>query len=91
MHITSLIGSEQSRFSIDPSHAPSLCINGRDIIGELFNEDHTLSYDAVVNFLEELENGDLEKVCTEEDLYKIDNFLTFLVEKGILPSLPEEE
>ena len=91
MHTTSIIASEiaNSQFIQDPSQ--SLFINGRDIIGELFNEDNTLSYDAVLMFLEELENGDLEKVCTEEDLYKIDNFLAFLVKKGILPNMPEED
>jgi len=62
-----------------------------DVLRKLFNEDGTLSYDAVLLFLGELENEELVNVYSEEDWDKINNFLIFLSKQGIMPDATEEE
>jgi hypothetical protein len=50
-----------------------------------------LSYDNVLNLIDDLEDGELEKRCNEADLERINYFLANLAAQGILPNEPEEE
>ena len=64
------------------------------IVLQKLNEQHTesiLSYDEIMQLLDELESGELEKRCSFEDLEKIDHFLAFLAKEGILPNESEED
>ncbi|MFA6119335.1 MAG: tetratricopeptide repeat protein [Parachlamydiales bacterium] len=61
-----------------------------DIFSKLFNEDGTLSYNAVIKFLEDLENEKLQ-ICSQDDWNKIDEFLAYLARQGIMPDTPDEE
>ncbi|MBI5346266.1 MAG: hypothetical protein HZB76_03905 [Chlamydiae bacterium] len=56
----------------------------------LFNEDGTLSYNAVLSFLEDLENGVLNDV-SKDDCDKISKFIAFLAKQGIMPDTTDEE
>src|ERR1043165_8874800 len=46
--------------------------------------DYTLSYDDVLNLLDEIESGALEKKCTPEELEKVKHFVAFLAKEGTL-------
>jgi tetratricopeptide (TPR) repeat protein len=61
-----------------------------NIFSKLFNEDGLLSYDAVISFLDDLENERIE-VSSQEDLDKIIRFVTYLAKQGIMPDTPDEE
>lgn len=49
------------------------------------------SYDNVLNLIDDLEDGELEKRCDETDLERINCFLANLAAQGVLPNEPEEE
>jgi hypothetical protein len=61
-----------------------------DMFRNLFNKDGTFSYDAVLLFLDKLENEQLD-VKSEEDWNKINQFLAFLARQGIMPDTSYEE
>lgn len=46
---------------------------------------HFLSYDEIINLLDDLESGELEKRSTPEDLEKVNHFLALLATEGALP------
>ncbi|GAB4194576.1 MAG: hypothetical protein Tsb0015_17530 [Simkaniaceae bacterium] len=50
-----------------------------------------MTFEEVLDFLEKLESGELEKTCSPEDLEKIKEFLIFLARQGMLPNDPEAE
>ncbi len=52
--------------------------------------DYPFSYDGIMQFLHDLQSGELEKWCTPEDLEKITQFLAFLARAGVLPEDTEE-
>lgn len=66
-------------------------VNKEDVLKKLFNADGTLSYDAVITFLEDLENGTFDNDYSQEDWYTITHFLAFLSEQGIMPNATEDE
>jgi len=45
-----------------------------------------LTYNNILYFLEELENGALEKRCNENDLFEINLFMVRLAQQGLLPN-----
>ena len=47
---------------------------------------HLLTYDEILNFLDELESGELEKKCSPAQLEQINQFLVFLAKEGVLPN-----
>jgi hypothetical protein len=49
------------------------------------------SYDDVLNLIDDLEAGELEKKCSQADLEKINHFLANLATQGVLPNEAEEE
>ena len=49
------------------------------------------SYDNILNLIDDLEDGKLEKRYGEADLEKINYFLANLAAQGVLPNEPEEE
>ncbi|MGE5196788.1 MAG: hypothetical protein ACM3JI_05605, partial [Anaerolineae bacterium] len=49
------------------------------------------SYDDVLDLIEELEEGDLEKRCSAEEIERINNFIVELARHGILPNDVYEE
>lgn len=49
------------------------------------------SYDNVLNLIDDLEDGELEKRCDEADLERINYFLANLATQGVLPNEPGEE
>lgn len=48
-------------------------------------DEKLLSYDQILHLLDELESGELEEKCTEEELEKINQFIARLAEEGFLP------
>ncbi|KPK33716.1 MAG: hypothetical protein AMS24_00075 [Chlamydiae bacterium SM23_39] len=73
------------------TQSQSYFANKGNIMKQLYNEDGLLVYDLVIKLLEELENGLLEDVCTEQDLYEISYFLALLARSGTLSNATEEE
>jgi hypothetical protein len=49
------------------------------------------SYDDVLHLIDDLEDGELEKKCSQADLERINHFLAKLATQGILPNEAEEE
>ncbi len=49
------------------------------------------SYYDVLNLIDDLESGELEKKCSQADLEKINYFLANLATQGVLPNEAEEE
>ncbi len=47
--------------------------------------NRSFSYDDVIELLDQIESGELEKTASAEDLEKINQFLTFLAQEGVLP------
>jgi len=89
INTTSLIASEIPHQTIIKSE--SYFANKGDIINQLYNEDGLLMYDAIIQLIDEIEDGTIDDICTNEDWYKINHFLTFLAKQGILPNATEEE
>ncbi len=58
---------------------------------DYFPNDHLWSYDSILNLLDDLESGELEKRCSPEDLERVNYFLANLAKQGILPNETEEE
>lgn len=80
--------------TVDVNNFPankSYFANKGNIIKQLYNEEGLLVFDLVMRLLEELENGLLKNVCTEQDWYEISYFLVFLARSGTLPNATEEE
>lgn len=48
------------------------------------------SYDEIMNLLDDLESGELEKRCNTEDLDNLNHYLVFLAQEGVLPDDSEE-
>jgi len=44
-----------------------------------------LTYDNIINLLDELESGELEKKCSVADLEQVNQFLALLAKEGVLP------
>ena len=91
INISSLVASEIRHSPTVQSQYQSSFANKGDIIKQLYNDDGLLLYDSVIRLLDELENGDLDDVYTEEDWYKINRFLAFLARQGVTPNTTEEE
>lgn len=51
-------------------------------VKEVYHLPLQLSYDNILNLLDQLENGGLEKRCCVEELEKIDQFLVLLAKQG---------
>jgi hypothetical protein len=71
-------------FSVVPFDA-----NASKYIQNLFNEDHVLSYDAILGLLDQIENEELN--CSPEDWNQICHFLAYLARQGMLPSDSDAE
>ena len=56
-----------------------------------FQNDQPPSYDDVLQLIDDLETGELEKRCCQGDLEKINHFFANLARQGILPNEVEEE
>lgn len=61
-----------------------------DLFSKLFNPDGTLSYDAVISFLDDLENERIKK-ASPQDIEKIGIFIAYLGEQGIITATSDEE
>jgi len=46
---------------------------------------YTPSYDELVQFLEEITSGEMEKKCSPKELAEINQFVAFLAKEGVLP------
>ena len=57
----------------------------------LGQNDHLLSYDDILNFIDDLENGELESTHSPEDLERINHFLAMLAKEGVLSNEADEE
>ncbi|MES2344906.1 MAG: hypothetical protein V4494_03085 [Chlamydiota bacterium] len=71
-------------------NTPIITIEAHDTAQEFSQKDDLLSYDDVLNLIDALENGELEKTCTDADLEKINHFLANLAQQGLLPDEIEE-
>lgn len=54
-------------------------------------KDSILSYDEILYLLHDLENGELEKRCNQQDLDRINQFLVVLAKEGLLPKEKDEK
>ncbi len=54
------------------------------ILQKLKRDEPIHSYDEVVNLLKEIENGALEKHCSEDDLFRVNQFLVKLAQEGVI-------
>lgn len=86
--IGSLILSSIPTCLIYPQNVPELSYPvecGQNLfLQRLLTEDHTLSYDAILELLEQIENDEL--VCTPEEENQISQFLAYLARQGMMPS-----
>ena len=76
-------------FALPQTAAPTIpqeYVSQSPFIRHLFTEDHVLSYDAIVELLEQIENDELDAVCTPEDWNQIGQFLAYLSRQGMLPN-----
>ncbi|HSW86792.1 MAG TPA: hypothetical protein VLG49_04755 [Rhabdochlamydiaceae bacterium] len=53
-------------------------------------KDSIITYDEILHLLHDLENGELEKRCSQADLERINQFLAILANEGILPNQDEQ-
>ncbi len=72
---------------------PSIALYPHSVSEEyaLLQIDSSLSYDDILELINHLETGELEKRCSEADLTKLNHFLAHLAVQGILPGEIEEE
>jgi hypothetical protein len=92
--LTNILSSTSFSLTYLPSsqnYPDSYFTNNKSIIHQLYNEDGLLVYDAVIHLLEEIEDGTLEEVCSEQDFIDISYFLAFLVKQSIMPNTSLEE
>ncbi|NGX56368.1 MAG: hypothetical protein K1060chlam5_00606 [Candidatus Anoxychlamydiales bacterium] len=89
LNISSLIASEINPL-LNIRQAESKFSNQKDIIQQLMNEDGMLVYDRVMSLFEEIENGNLDDVLSEQNWHKINLFLAYIVRQGMLPNIDEE-
>ena len=76
-------------FALPPASAPTISqeyVGPSPFIQRLFTEEHVLSYDAIVELLEQIENDELNALCTPEDWNQIGEFLAYLSRQGMLPN-----
>ena len=52
--------------------------------GQLLTSHHFLSYDEILNLIDSLENGELEKRYSQADLDKLNHFIAHLARQGII-------
>lgn len=50
-----------------------------------------LSYDQIINFIDQIESGQLDEICRTDELEKITDFLVTLARQGSLPNCTNEE
>jgi len=70
--------------SISASTISQEYVGTSPLIQRLFPENHVLSYDAIVELLEQIENDELDAICTPEDWNQIGQFLAYLSRQGML-------
>ncbi len=46
---------------------------------------NTITYDQIISFLHEIESGELDNICSEEQVDQISQFLAFLAQEGVMP------
>ncbi|HEY5235396.1 MAG TPA: hypothetical protein VIJ14_04385, partial [Rhabdochlamydiaceae bacterium] len=54
-----------------------------NIVSKLTLNGHDYSYDDVLTLLDQIESGALEKICSDEDLDRINEFLASLAQEGM--------
>ncbi len=62
-----------------------------DLVQKLKQDPLSYSYDDILNLLDQIESGELEKSCNEEDLERINQFLAHLAAEGMISGDPNEE
>lgn len=58
---------------------------------EINKNSLSLTYDKILNLIDEIESGKIERKCSIIDIQKINYFITFLANKGVLENNFEEE
>lgn len=66
-----------------------LATSSKDIVPH--SDSQALTYDQIMNLLDDIERGEIEKKCSAIQLEQINQFLAFLATEGILPEDQEEE
>ena len=89
INVSSLIASELHNFPTVQSQ--SSFENKGDRIEQLYNEDGLLVYDSVLKLIEDIENGNLDDICTDEEWQKINYFIASLAKHGMMPNTTDEE
>jgi len=71
----------QADFHVQTVHSRKLQKNFRKT-----ERYHLVSYDDILNLFEEIESGKAEKKYREKDMERINDYLAYLAEKGLLPN-----
>ena len=56
-----------------------------------YSDSQAFTYDQIMNLLDEIEYGEIEKKCSPIQLEQINQFIAFLATEGIFPEDQEEE
>ncbi|OGN62286.1 MAG: hypothetical protein A3F40_02055 [Chlamydiae bacterium RIFCSPHIGHO2_12_FULL_27_8] len=62
-----------------------------DLFNKLFDENRVLSFDAVIDLLEEIEDNEIENKYSQEDIINIIHFIAYLAKHGQNPNATEKE
>ncbi|MGE5196202.1 MAG: hypothetical protein ACM3JI_02605, partial [Anaerolineae bacterium] len=90
--IPSLIIYPQAEVSAITDQAKANALEKKFAEAQLRAEDQLpFSYDDVLDLIEELEEGDLEKRCSLQELERINDFIAVLARHGIFPNDAYEE
>ena len=84
------IAYPKAEIPVIPIHSQTVS-SETDVIQRHGYNNPFFSYDDILDLLEELEEGDLEKRCSPEELERINYFIALLAKQGILPNEVDEE
>ncbi len=69
------------------SHTPQTTFQVKKVNFEekQITRDYVLSYDEILHLLDQIESGELEAKCSDEQVANIANFVALLAKEGVLP------
>ncbi|MGE5196070.1 MAG: hypothetical protein ACM3JI_01920 [Anaerolineae bacterium] len=88
--IPSLIVYPQAGITAAPIQTQAIALETQTDEAQAQN-DPIFSYDHVLNLIEKLEGGDLEKNCTPQELERVNHFFASLAREGMLPNEEDAE
>jgi hypothetical protein len=73
-------------FSLLTPTSPVAFANTHEVIPLPISSSREWDYDAVIQFIEEIEEGNIEDHYRKEDIDRICHFVAFLAKEGAMPS-----